>query len=606
MQQRTRLAVLAVLAVTAPTPAEAAVHATWSSKSREVSIVLDAPGDQARIVRVEEVMQVESGGSALLAQPPAIEAIRSVVVSDKSPGATTTVIDLAGGRFESPAGEIVFRLRLGDDIAPGDELQVSGSAGRDSIRAGAAGIDLNADMPGGGIVEQSGVDRHILTSQGGRDLLAGGGGEGIGGPAPYALDIRAGDGGGIYGGGAASDRLTGGAGNDRLFGGEGEDVLAGGAGNDALNGGDGDDVLFNEAGDDTLSGGGGRNVLLHDGVTGGGVVLNLETTQPQVTGGAGTDSVRGIADVTGTPAPDRLVGSSGANRLVGLGASDVIDGHGGADELVGGPGDDLLAGDAGLDVLRGDAGEDVAVYASSGGGVRVTLGAFGAAGSSGHASGPDTLYGIEGAIGSRYGDTLVGNEEANRLMGAAGDDRIVGGAGRDVLAGGDGDDSLESRDEARDDVACGLGTDRVDADARDVIHRDCERPLRRSMSVVGKVVTVKRGRARLRLACPESASRGCKGKVRLRARLRRRRGARMRRIGGGPFGLIARGTARVVRIPVSPRGRRALLRTRRLRRVAVVVSARDGRRRPVNGRARVTLKLRPARASRRHLRGERT
>ena len=104
MHQRIRLAGLVPAAEIAPTPAEAAVHASWTPGSADVANVLDAAGDQVRIVRVAEAMQVESGGRVLFAQhaAPAIDAICSVVVSDTSPGATTAVIDLAGDRFESP------------------------------------------------------------------------------------------------------------------------------------------------------------------------------------------------------------------------------------------------------------------------------------------------------------------------------------------------------------------------------------------------------------------------------------------------------------------------------------------------------------------------
>jgi Ca2+-binding RTX toxin-like protein len=54
----------------------------------------------------------------------------------------------------------------------------------------------------------------------------------------------------------------------------------------------------------------------------------------------------------------------------------------------------------------------------------------------------DTLSGIEGLLGSRYNDILIGNNAANRLSGGAGNDYLNGGTGNDVLTGGAGRDVL--------------------------------------------------------------------------------------------------------------------------------------------------------------------
>ena len=46
-------------------------------------------------------------------------------------------------------------------------------------------------------------------------------------------------------------------------------------------------------------------------------------------------------------------------------------------------------------------------------------------------------------VGTRFGDTLTGNDEDNELIGLAGNDTLTGNGGNDYLEGGDGDDTLD-------------------------------------------------------------------------------------------------------------------------------------------------------------------
>ncbi|HEX6701213.1 MAG TPA: hypothetical protein VF101_10825 [Gaiellaceae bacterium] len=80
-------------------------------------------------------------------------------------------------------------------------------------------------------------------------------------------------------------------------------------------------------------------------------------------------------------------------------------------------------------------------------------------------------------------DRIAGGDGHDEIAGGRGDDWIsgglygdvlVGGAGRDRIDGGPGPDLIRVRDGERDVVRCGLGSDRVLADARDVVARDCE------------------------------------------------------------------------------------------------------------------------------------
>jgi hypothetical protein len=76
--------------------------------------------------------------------------------------------------------------------------------------------------------------------------------------------------------------------------------------------------------------------------------------------------------------------------------------------------------------------------------------------------------------GTPRADVLHGSPLRDLIDGLAGNDTIVGGGGDDRISGGNGDDVIRSRDRYRDTVRCGPGRDRVLADFRDRIGRDCE------------------------------------------------------------------------------------------------------------------------------------
>lgn len=78
-------------------------------------------------------------------------------------------------------------------------------------------------------------------------------------------------------------------------------------------------------------------------------------------------------------------------------------------------------------------------------------------------------YYIERGIGSRFADTILGNDGDNELIGGAGDDRLAGFAGNDDLDGGAGADEIYAH--AGDDtIVGGSGNDHLDGgDGADVI-----------------------------------------------------------------------------------------------------------------------------------------
>jgi serralysin len=137
-----------------------------------------------------------------------------------------------------------------------------------------------------------------------------------------------------------------------------------------------------------------------------------------------------IENAVGGSGADTLIGNSAGNMLIGNGGNDVIDGMGGNDTLMGG---------AGRDQLIGGSGFDYATYETASSAVAVFI--WQPAQNSGDAAG-DTFSGVEGLVGSRFNDTLGGDEGLNVLSGLGGHDVLFGAGGADVLVGGLGDDSL--------------------------------------------------------------------------------------------------------------------------------------------------------------------
>jgi Ca2+-binding RTX toxin-like protein len=118
-----------------------------------------------------------------------------------------------------------------------------------------------------------------------------------------------------------------------------------------------------------------------------------------------------------------------------------------------------------LDVRGGD-GTDLVSYLSFGAGVSVSLDD---AANDGPAGRSDLIHtDVENVNGSAAADVLTGDAAPNRFFGAAGADTYSGDAGDDRF------DTTEPPTPERDTVACGAGTDIVDADKLDVVGADCE------------------------------------------------------------------------------------------------------------------------------------
>ncbi|HWL65887.1 MAG TPA: calcium-binding protein, partial [Actinomycetota bacterium] len=258
------------------------------------------------------------------------------------------------------------------------------------------------------IVALAGADE--IYARGGNDLVCGGGGR----------DVVLGE--------EDADRLDGGPGIDFLFGGGGNDKLELGGG--LVNGGDGGD------GDDSIVG----NDLLR-GIDLAGFSQSSDAVtvdlQAGTATGNGRDTLEEIEGAVGTPKADTLLGDAGTNVLFGGSGNDSIDGRGNlgnTDSPLAEEGD-LLYGDGisdeppGNDTLTGGSGLNIAVFAYSEAPVQVDLGTGTATG-----EGVDTLNEIQFVMGSRFDDTLRGDDGDNGFDPYLGNDTIDGGEGEDVLA----------------------------------------------------------------------------------------------------------------------------------------------------------------------------
>jgi Ca2+-binding RTX toxin-like protein len=137
-------------------------------------------------------------------------------------------------------------------------------------------------------------------------------------------------------------KLLGSPGADQLRGNAAANTIEAGAGNDWVDGGAGDDSIEGGSGDDVLQGGShgsAGDLISYIGAT-AGVTVNLALTTPQATGGAGTDTISGFENLTGSRFADTLTGSAGPNALQGGEGNDLIWGSTGADRHSGGPGAD--------------------------------------------------------------------------------------------------------------------------------------------------------------------------------------------------------------------------------------------------------------------------
>lgn len=383
---------------------------------------------------------------------------------------------IAGGSGDRLVGD------GGDDTlaSGGGTDTLTGGAGTDTATY-AGRTEALTLLPGGGAV--SGAEGEGDTIEADIERFIGGDGGNtitastddgpmtiIGGAGPDLLTLT-GAGGGAAFGGPANDTLVGSDGNDSLYGEQGDDSLTGGSGMDSLRGHGGADTL--DGGDDNdklvpgrfagegdvVAGGGGFDIVDYRESTvdlvlvrGDGLGRTPSGTPSVEIGedvelaysGAGNDEILGFIRARGgpgndllqapiseaEPGPAAMFGEGGDDVIHGSGFNDYLDGGDGNDTLSGGGGDDEYAPGAGNDEMVDTEGRNALIYEDSDEGVTVDLRDL-----------PEG-FNVVNVLGSRFADTIIGNDEDNYLNGGEGDDTLEGGEGRDILVGGDGKDVL--------------------------------------------------------------------------------------------------------------------------------------------------------------------
>jgi Ca2+-binding RTX toxin-like protein len=351
---------------------------------------------------------------------------------------TASYAGAAGGQFVSLVAGFASGAAGEDDLH--DIENVLGSAHDDQI-FGNAGANL---LTGG--------DGHdYFRALGGNDMLAGGNGDDY------------------LGGGFGDDVIDGGAGWDRVAfyhdtssgvrvdlnlqgvaqdTRQGMDVLigiehaSGTPHDDVLIGNSGDNWLWGEEGNDTLLAGAGNDLV------------EVGTGTHVADGGAGNDSLSFYANGTGVTANVTVslllqgaaqatgAGSmtlTGFENLSGSYQADILTGDGGANILAGDVGDDLLNGGDGDDTLYGDGRIIVDTHGTGTSGPITTFGDVVTA----FPGDPDIVSGD---------DTLVGGKGDDTLVGGGGDDVLTGSQGRDVFLFGLGSGDDRITDFAKKDV----------------------------------------------------------------------------------------------------------------------------------------------------------
>ncbi|RLV58332.1 hypothetical protein D5018_17885 [Parashewanella curva] len=177
-----------------------------------------------------------------------------------------------------------------------------------------------------------------------------------------------------------------------------------------------------------------------------------------------TERFYDFENLTGSKAADVLKGDQFDNRIRGSAGNDVLEGKGGNDVLLGGTGRDTLRGGEGIDTASwadlstatGGYNRGVVVDLEKG---KSTIG--------GHDE--DRLESIENVTGSRFDDTIYGDNHSNYLSGGLGKDTIYGRGGDDVFVirdysytNLDNNNAASGRLLRADDLFGGQGHDIVD------------------------------------------------------------------------------------------------------------------------------------------------
>jgi Ca2+-binding RTX toxin-like protein len=183
-----------------------------------------------------------------------------------------------------------------------------------------------------------------------------------------------------------------------------------------------------------IDGGDGTDLVIYTGTT--PVSISLDNTANDGPEGRGDDIRFDVENVTGTDAADAITGSAGPNVLTG------------------GLGADTYACGGGVDAVDGDKTDQV---------------------------GPDCeIVARDSRVKLTNGnDKFKPFRPGLAVFGRRGNDILRGGPGNDLLSGDRGNDTIRVRGGKRDTVACGKGRDKVTADKKDKVSKDCEKVSRK-------------------------------------------------------------------------------------------------------------------------------
>ena len=156
------------------------------------------------------------------------------VQCDTAETSNTSTIDIVGDAgkdqralieldnpYEFNGVDIRFNVDLG--AGTGDSLVIEGADVADNVRAGSAGINLDAGDSDADVFPTASVEQVELKGADGPDMISAAGGAGTGAAYPTPITVE---------GGLGNDTLTGGDANDVLAGDEGTNTLDGGPGVD--------------------------------------------------------------------------------------------------------------------------------------------------------------------------------------------------------------------------------------------------------------------------------------------------------------------------------------------------------------------------------------
>lgn len=294
------------------------------------------------------------------------------------------------------------------------------TTGNDTVNVSTAAVGVTIDLLAGNDIftgsnfndNVSGSDGNdTIEGRGGNDIMNGGNGTDTvtyaGSTAAVTVNLV-----------ATAAQNTAGAGSDtitnfeNLTGSGFNDTLTGNSGANTIDGGAGNDVIDGAAGNDILIGGTGTDKVTYASAT-AAVTVNLALTTAQNTIGAGTDTISGFENLTGSSYNDILTGDANANTIDG------------------GSGNDTVQGGAGNDTLIGGSGTDTVTYAAATAGVTVNLTTTTAQNTLG--AGTDTITTFENLTGSNFNDTLTGNSSSNVIEGLNGNDILDGAGGTDTV-----------------------------------------------------------------------------------------------------------------------------------------------------------------------------